>query len=258
MCFKRTTLAPITSKYVYAGFGINDYMGSANDLRGCINDINDEVKKLNREFPEFQCLRYFDRQVTTQFFVEEIQRVMSQMPEDGFLYIKYSGHGTQLPNSAEPDGYDEALYLYNGPLTDNELWKLQQQTPLNQKVLAKFDSCHSGDMGSRLLGNPSYRKARFMPMQGVDVRHKAVSRIAKTGGTQRWMIMSGCRPDQVSMDAQFNGRYNGAFTYFDLLTYFRGIMLTENRVKVGLHLSKNGFAQVPELSGPYEYESFMK
>ncbi len=79
MCFKRTTLAPITSKYVYAGFGINDYMGSANDLRGCVNDINDEVRKLNREFPEFQCLRYFDRQVTTQFFVEEIQRIMSQI-----------------------------------------------------------------------------------------------------------------------------------------------------------------------------------
>ena len=76
-------------------------------------------------------------------------------------------------------------------------------------------------------------------------------------GTQRWMIMSGCRPDQVSMDAQFNGRYNGAFTYFDLLTYFRGIMLSENRIKVGLHLSKNGFIQVPELSGPYEYETFM-
>jgi len=256
MCFKRTTPAPITSKYVYLGFGINDYMGSANDLRGCINDINDEVKKLNREFPEFQCLRYFDRQVTTQFFVEEIQRVMSQMPPDGFLYIKYSGHGTQLPNSSEPDGYDEALALYNGVLTDNELWKLQQQTPLNLKALAKFDSCHSGDMGSRYLGNPSYRKARFMPIQGMEVRHKATTRISKAE-MQRWMIMSGCKPDQVSMDAQFNGRFNGAFSYFDLQTYFRGILLTENRIKTGIKLSQNGFAQVPELSGPYEYETFM-
>jgi len=256
MCFKRTTLAPITSKYVYAGFGINDYMGSANDLRGCINDVNDEIKKLNREFPEFQCLKYFDKQVTTQFFVEEIQRIMSQMPGDGFLYIKYSGHGPQLPNSAEPDGYDEALYLYNGPLIDNELWKLQQQTPLNLKVLAKFDSCHSGDMGSRYFGNPSYRKARFMPIQGMEVRHHATTRIAKAE-MQRWMIMSGCKPEQVSMDAQFNGRFNGAFSYFDLQTYFRGMLLTENRIKKAIILSQAGFAQVPEISGTYQYETFM-
>ena len=257
MCFNinKSPIA-ITSKNVYVGFGINDYMGSANDLRGCVNDINDEVKKLNKEFPEFQCLRYFDRQVTTQFFVEEIQRIMSQMPEDGFLYVKYSGHGTQIPSSQEPDGYDEALYLYNGPLIDNELWKLQQQTPLNLKVLAKFDSCHSGDMGSRYMSNPHYRKARFMPLQGMPVRHTAVTRIAKAE-MQRWVIISGCKPNQVSMDAQFNGRFNGAFSYFDLQTYFRGMLLTENRIKTGIKLSQAGFAQVPEISGPYEYETFM-
>ena len=257
MCFNinKSPIA-ITSKYVYAGFGINDYMGSANDLRGCVNDINDEVKKLKREFPEFQCLTYFDRQVTTHFFVDEIQRIMSQMPEDGFLYIKYSGHGTQIPSSQEPDGYDEALYLYNGPLIDNELWKLQQQTPLNQKVLAKFDSCHSGDMGSRYMSNPHYRKARFMPIQGMPVRRIPVTRIAKAE-MQRWVIISGCRADQVSMDAQFNGRFNGAYTFFDLQTYFRGMLYTEERIKVGIKLSQNGFAQVPEISGPYEYETFM-
>lgn len=257
MCFKRTTLAPITSKYIYVGFGINDYMGSANDLRGCVNDINDEVKKLKKEFPEFQCLTYFDRQVTTHFFVDEIQRIMSQMPEDGFLYIKYSGHGTQIPCSTEPDGYDEALYLYNGPLIDNELWNLQQQTPLTLKVLAKFDSCHSGDMGSRFFGNPSYRKARFMPIQGMAVRRIPVTRIAKPEGLQRWIIISGCKADQVSMDAQFNGRFNGAFSYFDIPTYFRGMLLTENRIKTGIKLSQAGFAQVPEISGPYEYETFL-
>lgn len=257
MCFKRTlTPASITSKYVYVGFGINDYMGSANDLQGCVNDINDEIKKLNRDFPEFQCLKYFDRQVTTQFFIEEIQRIMSQMPEDGFLYIKYSGHGTQIPSSLEPDGYDEALYLYNGPLIDNELWWLQQQTPLTLKVLAKFDSCYSGDMGSRYFSNPQYRKARFMSMQGVEVRHNAVTRLA--GERQRWIIISGCRPDQVSMDAEFDGRYNGAFTFYDLRSYFRGLSYVEERIRVGTGLQQAGFKQVPELSGPYENESFLK
>lgn len=257
MCFKKTIQPPITSSHVFLGFGINDYMGTANDLRGCVNDINDEVKKLKRDFPEFQCITYFDKQVTTHFFVDEIERVMSHMPEGGFLYIKYSGHGTQIPSSVEPDGYDEALYLYNGPLIDNEIWKLQQATPLSLKVLAKFDSCHSGDMGSRYYGNPTWRKPRFMPIQGMEVRRHAVTRLAKPEGVQRWIIMSGCGPSQVSMDAQFDGRYNGAYTYFDLQAYYRGIYYTNERIKVGQGLQQHGFAQVPELSGPYEYETFL-
>jgi hypothetical protein len=180
---------------------------------------------------------------------------MSQMPEGGFLYIKYSGHGTQIPCSTEPDGYDEALYLYNGPLVDNELWKLQQQTPLTLKVLAKFDSCHSGDMGSRFFSNPSYRKARFMPLQGVGVRHRAVTRIAR--GEQRWIIMSGCRSDQVSMDAMFDGRPNGAFSFYDIRSYERGMLYHVERLRCGTALQQAGFVQVPELSGPYEYETFL-
>jgi len=257
MCFKKKQLTEITSKYVFLGFGINDYMGTANDLRGCINDIEDEVKKLKIEFPEFQCLKYFDSQVTTQFFVREIQRVMSQMPEDSFLYIKYSGHGTQIPCSTEEDGFDEALYLYNGPLIDNEIWKLQQQTPLTLRVLAKFDSCYSGDIGSRLWYNPSYQKARFMPLQGVRVRNRAVTRIAKPEDVQRWIVFSGCQSNQYSMDASFNGRFNGAFTYYNLKSYFRGLSYSKELIRTGAGLHQAAFKQIPELTGPYECESFM-
>ena len=37
--------------------------------------------------------------------------------------VQYSGHGTQLPdnNGDEQDGYDEALYLYDGALRDDEI-----------------------------------------------------------------------------------------------------------------------------------------
>lgn len=259
MCFKKKiSPAAIISKYVYLGFGINDYMGAANDLRGCINDINDEVKKLNREFPEFQCLKYFNRQVTTQFFVEEIQRVMSQMPEDGFLYIKYSGHGTQIPSSSEADGYNEALYLYNGPLIDDEIYRVQQQTPIGLKVLAKFDSCFSGDLGSRnFFGNPIYIKARFMPLQGIRLRHKPINRLARTDYGQRWTIFAGCGEEQTCADAFINGKYCGAFTWADLQSYSRNTIYIEELKKDVNILLLNKFNQVPELSGPDQNEVFM-
>ena len=261
MCFKRKTitLAPITSKYVFVGFGINDYQSYGNDLRYCIKDIEDEIRKLKSEFPEFQCLKYFDKQVTTQFFVSEIQRIMSQIPEDGFLYIKYSGHGTQIPSTTELNGYNEALFLSNGPLIDDEIYKLQQQTPLTLKVLAKFDSCFSGDIGSRYsFGNPVYRKARFMPLQGVHLMHHPVNRLAITDQGQRWTIFSGCGEEQVSMETSFDGSGNGAFTYFDLLSYSRGKAYFDELASVRSMLRNNSFIQVPELSGPYIYETFLK
>lgn len=258
MCFKRQQNTAITSKHVFVGFGINDYMGSGNDLRFCRKDIEDEIKKLKREFPEVQCLKYFDSKVTTHFFIEEIQRIMSALPEDGFLYIKYSGHGTQIPTNMETSGYHEALYLYNGPLIDDEVYKLQQQTPLGLKVLAKFDSCFSGGINERLFNNPCYRRTKFMPLQGVPLMHNPVNRFAITDQGQRWIIYSGCGREQTSDEAIIKGAGNGAFTWADLQSYGRGSYYF-NELLVGQELLKGeNFTQVPELSGPYEQETFLK
>ena len=60
MCFKKKTPVAITSKYVFVGFGINDYMGEANDLRGCRNDIEDEIKKLPARQREAFLMRYWE------------------------------------------------------------------------------------------------------------------------------------------------------------------------------------------------------
>lgn len=266
MCFKRKVQqTEIISPYVYVGFGINDYWGSENDLRGCINDINDEVKKLNKEFPEFQCLKYFDSKVTTQFFMSEIRRIMAELKylydntgKIGMLYIKYSGHGTQIPSSTEINGFNEALYLVNGPLIDDNIYQLQLETPDWLPVVAKFDSCFSGDIGSRdiawavSLVNNGYRKARFMPMPGVPVLTKPVNRFSKTDAGQKWIVYSGCGEEQTSADALINGRYNGAFTWADLNTYVRGsghkFVIDGDRAK----LAGANFLQIPELSGPYQ------
>jgi len=251
MCWKKRQETEIKSKSVYLGFGINDYLGSANDLSGCVNDINDEVKKLNNEFPEFQCLKYFDSKVTTQFFISEIQRVFKSGSE-GFLYLKYSGHGTQIPSASEPNGYNEALYLYNGPLIDDVIYKLQQETPEGWKVLAKFDSCFSGDMGSKNIKTNRRIKNRFYPMPGIRLLDRPVNRFSKTDPGQRWIIISSCGEEQTSADAWFDGRANGAFSYFDFKSYFRGTIYNDevNKAKNLLHLY--GFGQVPEPSGPYD------
>jgi hypothetical protein len=267
MCFKKSIPATITSTHVYLGMGINDYFGEANDLRGCINDINFEVKKLNKEFPQFQCLKYFDSQVTTQFFMSEVRRVMKEVDalcklkgEKGFIYLKYSGHGTQIPSASELNGYNEAIYLHNGPLIDDNIYQLQQETPDTiETFLAKFDSCFSGDIGSRdlayavnIVNNPhGYRKPRFMPLPGVEIKHNPVNRLAKTDAGQRWIIYSGCGETQTSSDAFIDGNYCGAFSWADMKSYGPGSGHEREIELIRERLYLNKFQQVPEISGPY-------
>ena len=119
--FKPDPIVSITGDKVALLFAINDYMGNNNDLSGCLNDIDDVEKKLKNEFPEFQVRKFKDSEVTTQRFISEIENAMNTIKLPGVLYIHYSGHGTQIPNIQESNKYDEALYLYNGPLVDDNI-----------------------------------------------------------------------------------------------------------------------------------------
>src|SRR5690606_11392634 len=63
----------------------------------------------------------------------------------------YSGHGTQLPENIaltgvldpEQDGVDEALYVYDGELLDDEIGVLLDRLPA-ENIIVIFDSCFSG------------------------------------------------------------------------------------------------------------------
>ena len=244
MCWKRKKPEPITGNKVSLLFGINDYMGSNNDLWGCINDINDVEIKLHQEFSEFQVRKFADSQVTTQRFLSEIENAYNTMTLPGVLYIHYSGHGTQIPNIKEANGYDEALYLYNGPLVDDNIWVLQQNTPEGLTVVAKFDCCFSGNMNRNITNI----RTRFYKLPGMRIMKRAVRKFNKTD-SDRWVIFSGCGEEQYSADAYFNGRPNGAFTYYDLRSYNNSSTYNSEITKLRTYLPSGNFEQIPELYG---------
>ena len=243
MCFKKK-LQPITGNKVALLFGINDYMGSQNDLSGCLNDIDDVEKKLRNEFPEFQIRKFKNSEVTTMKFIAEIENAMNTITLPGVLYIHYSGHGCQVPNIAETNKYDEALYLYNGALVDDNIWTLQQKTPEGLTVVAKFDSCFSGSMNKAI----SKTKKRFYQMPGVRVMKTAVRKFNKTDSDQ-WVIFSGCGEEQTSSDAYFNDRPNGAFTFYDLKSYNKTSTYKGEITVLKTFLPNSNFDQIPGLYG---------
>jgi len=245
MCWKRKQKPePITGNKAALLFGINDYMGGQNDLSGCLNDIDDVEKKLRSEFPEFQIRKFKDSEVTTFKFISEIENAMNTLTLPGVLYIHYSGHGTQIPNIAEANKYDEALYLYNGALVDDNVWTLQQNTPEGLIVVAKFDSCFSGSMNRSV----NRGRERFYKIPGIRIMKDVVRKFNKTD-SDRWVIFSGSGEDQPSSDAWFNDRPNGAFTYYDLKSFDPTTTYQQEHDMLRTFLPNENFDQIPGLYG---------
>ena len=247
MCFKNWFHKPdpaVYSNKTALLFGINNYPGSVNDLEGCLNDVDDVADKLTNEFPEFKIKKFKDWEVTTSQFNNEIKNVLTMMLQRDVLYIHYSGHGTQIPDNDEVDYYSEALYLFDGPYDDCNVYKLQQLTPDGAKVVIKFDSCFSGGMSRKR----NIVKNRFYQMEGVPIRHK-VKRSLSRGDNQKWVIFAGCGEDQTSADAWFNNRANGAFTFYDNKSFNPTMTYEEEIFKLKTYLPGTKFDQVPELIG---------
>jgi metacaspase-1 len=227
-------------------FAINNYPHEANDLNGCINDQNDVADKLEYLFPgEWSIVKFHDSEVTKSNFRNTIKNYIVSMSSGDTLLIHYSGHGTQVPSATESDGYNEAVYLYDAYLEDDDFNEVLQLIPDGAKVIIALDSCFSGT-ATRLL-NPRYVKSRYYPIHEI----KGLKRAKKylKSDLMKWVVFSGCREDQTSADAFISGRYNGAFTYYWLRALKKGITYQQwaDDTIYGIHLG--GFEQVPTIEG---------
>lgn len=227
-------------------FAINDYPGTGSDLNGCLNDQLDFSNKLLAEFPAFIIQTYSDEQVTRYQFLSAVERAIDNLPEGAILVIQYSGHGTQVRDTSgdEVDGYDEALYLHDGVLVDDEFHALLLNIPANALVVVLLDSCFSGTATKAAGIRP-----RFMPPTERPSSMKVLNAFAKSSD-MNWIVVSGCDENEYSMDATFNGRPNGAFTYYALKTLQPGITYQQWFDAIRDYLPSTHFNQSPTLEGP--------
>jgi hypothetical protein len=248
MCFKKRPPVPVPNvNRQLLSFAINNYPGSGNDLNGCINDQDDLIDKLNELGFAFAVKTFQDSEVTRANFRNTIKNYIVGMKSGDFLLIQYSGHGTQVhdPHHDEADGYDEALYLYDGAFTDDEFNEVLQLIPEGAKVVIALDSCFSG--GATRLFNGDYRKAKYIPTQKI----KSLKRRKKylKSDLMKWIVFSGCGETQTSADAYINGRYNGAFTWAWLKEAKTGIINKTWNSNTKYLLNAYDFEQVCTLDG---------
>jgi uncharacterized protein YegP (UPF0339 family) len=229
-------------------FAINNYPGSQNDLNGCLNDQTNVSGKL----PDFDKRIFKDSQVTVANFKAEVLKAANETVTGDVVVIHYSGHGTYLAdyNGDEIDGKDEALYLYDGPLVDDDFGDLLDNFKPGVKVIIFLDSCFS-ESATRVLNlMPNKDKGKFKIYKGFkgydNVPHnKLVKPIT-------WVVFSGCSEHQTSADAYINGHYEGAFTHFLMDCIDRKLTYKQWYAELRKSLPSSEYDQIPTLEGPDE------
>jgi len=210
--------------------GINDYPGTDNDLSGCVNDANDWAAALKTR--GYAVTLLLDKAATRAKMVAELTNLVAGSAKGDNLVFTYSGHGSWIPdtNDDEPDGRDEMLCPWdigqNQYLLDDDLATILAGKGEGARFFFISDSCHSGSVTRFAPGplTPEMKlqpRARFLPPETFLKTAKeiaAVRRVALIGRTTRQkypaLLAAGCTDLQYSYDASFNGRPNGAFTYW--------------------------------------------
>lgn len=246
--------------------GLN-YPGTDAALAGCINDANDWAAALVERGYEVRKLY----EPTKAELLAELKAMVARSSYGDRLAFTYSGHGSWVPDrdGDEPDGRDEVLvckdYRAGGLLTDDELHQVFTQTPWGVRKFIFSDSCHSGTVSRfaaaplRSLNTPEDEiltrgRFRFLApsvfLEESDLARAYQAEKLPARGVPRSgaVLISGCGDLEYSYDATFDGRPNGAATYFAL----KQLPLAKNVVGwhrgIRAYLPNNAHPQTPQLT----------
>ena len=257
--------------------GINKYAIPGADLRGCVNDVADIAEALQQVygFAPSDLTFLLDEQATKAAMEQQIAALVDGAAAGDVLYLHYSGHGSNVTdaNGDESDHRDEILCPHdldwNDPLTDDWLRGTFDRLDPRASLTVVMDCCHSGSNTReppRPAGAPEPEIiARFLPNPD-DLDRVVRSSAPGTGTPRRWgrrrrtedvhdvdiveTLISGCRDDQTSADADIAGTFNGALTYY----LVRAIQDQPDGTYRSIHAAtlaglRDIYDQVPQLEG---------
>lgn len=252
--------------------GINKYPGA--ELNGCINDIQDMANLLvgRLGFNHEDIFMLVDGRATTNAILDKLDWLANCSPGDRILF-HYSGHGAQTPSydGSGLNGLADCIcpvdfdWSPGHMIIDKQFSSIFGCIPNGVRFNWVSDSCHSGDL-TKGIPKPN-TKPRSYPVPPDIQWNIQAAKSKKTIAVSRGMVggkldvgfISGCRSDQTSADAYFNGRYNGALTYFLLQSF--GSTLSSPLIQVvadvNQRLSGNGYDQNPQVQGARQTKPFL-
>ena len=243
--------------------GINNYPGTGSDLNGCVNDARDWSDFLKEK--GYEVKRYLDRGATKLKVSRAIKDIVAKAKSGDSIVITYSGHGTFVKGDAsgdEPDGKDEAWYLYDGIWTDDSIRSALSKLNSGVNLTIISDSCYSGTVTramARAQQETDSPKIKYMPPES-DEDALALpllptkKKMFQAEESMNHVLITGCSDTEYSYDTSFNGKYNGAFSYFTLkiLRVLGPCSYNEFYEELRKKLPSGSLPQTPQCEGPEE------
>lgn len=268
-----------------------------SNLEGCINDalsIKEKLQKfigldesaINLLTDEKKALKVADVKTA---IAEVAEKTQGDNPECKWVYISFSGHGTQKRDYSrkEGDGKDEVLVIGKETLVDDTLHQWLSWFGENSVVFLTIDACHSGtaaDLAYTYLLSTAENEGELEEVYSLDDDSDGMKiSLRKERSESKYKIkakvimISGCRDDETSMDAELPASHKnaqqpviaqGVFTHALLNTVFydygdSGKYTTQPSLfsllgKINSHLNKDGFSQSSTLSSSFNLSSDVK
>lgn len=155
--------------------GIDDYVGTVNDLGGAVNDANDIAAALGEAgATRIELLR--DAEASKAAISQAWLDLVAEAETGDTIVFSFAGHGSQEPEppgrNGEEDGHNEnfllGAYTANAPglgerIVDDEIFDwLTMADDKGIEVIFVADSCHSGTMYRAVGAAPvRYRTGTF-------------------------------------------------------------------------------------------------
>ena len=260
--------------------GVNDYKG-ISDLRGCLNDVTNmrNILKTYLGFSNSEIRVLVEQRANKSNILHRLRHMVNNAEAGDTLVFHFSGHGSQIRDRDGDelrDNMDELICPWdmnwdNGFITDDHLGEIFGELPEGVLLEVFLDCCHSGT-GLREIGlgrpaelgpenptliNPTLDRYLAPPIdiesrsEGEEEELTATRGFrSERGSTVKHVLWSGCQENQTSADANINGTFNGAFTYY-FCKHVRetGGLITRSSLlkRIRNSLRHNRYSQIPQL-----------
>ncbi|GAA2741035.1 caspase family protein [Terrabacter aerolatus] len=253
--------------------GVNEYAIPGADLRGCVNDVHDIADALKDlyGFADPDITMLVDGDATKAAMTRAMSDLVDSARPGDVLYLHYSGHGSNVPDTSgdeTTDHRDEILCPhdldFHDPLLDDWLRTTFDRLDPGATLTVVMDCCHSGsntrepprpdapppEVLSRYLPNPDDEAAggEFTGTPNRSRRRRPQQDVHVVDITET--LLSGCRDDQTSADADIGGTYHGALTYYLVQAMREDPNVTYRQLHARTLAGLTGnYDQVPQLEG---------
>lgn len=208
--------------------GIDDYIGTTNDLLGATNDAKD-ITSVMQKLGAKSVTTILNKDATKAKISAAWTDLITRAAPGDTIVLTYSGHGSQEKEPEgrreEADGMNENFLLagFNptGPgraerIVDDEmfLW-LKQADEKGLRVIFAADACHSGTMNRDVrAGAQRYRMWSLRDFAGEASELPATSEPTLTPEGFRFLtFISSTSDDRLTPEIKVKGQWRGALSW---------------------------------------------